>query len=167
MVLPMNKPLLCALRWERECLTSAQSSTTWFVSTLFKLTALCSHRFPPYHTSPACRLPALEQKLLHSLLGIHPLQHAPLFSLSYLMHILWQHGNALHKGQVHWGFPFCCFPIVASVTAAPAMSRIWIKSQLLCTPLITTSQLSSLLLTVSKLKHFYLPDTASFKIRMI
>lgn len=43
------------------------------------------------------------------------------------------------------------------------MGRIWIKSQLLPTPLITISQLSTLLLMVGKLKHFYLPDTPSFR----
>lgn len=49
------------------------------------------------------------------------------------------------------------------VSAAPAMGRVWIKSQLLPIPLITISQLSTLVLRVGKWKHFYLPNTLSFR----
>lgn len=43
------------------------------------------------------------------------------------------------------------------------MDRIWIKPQISLTPSLTISQLSTLLFMVGKLKHFYLPDTPSFR----
>lgn len=145
----------------RRCLTPAQSSTTWFVATFFKLTAPCSCRLHPHYTSPVCRFPALEQKLLHSLLGIHPLQRAPLFSLT---HTFCGHMRTLCIRAGTLSFPFLLLSnSCLYVIAAPAMRRIWIKSQLLPTPFITVSQLSILLITVGKQKHFYLPDTPSFR----
>lgn len=148
----------------RECLTFAQSSTTWFVSTLFKLTALCSHRLHPYHPSPVCKLPALEQKLLHSLLGIHPPQHSPLFSLSILHTFCGNMGTLCIKDRYTEVPLSAAFQYLSLyVTAAPAKGRTWIRSQLLPTPLITISQLSTLLFMVGKWKHFYLPDTPSFR----
>lgn len=43
------------------------------------------------------------------------------------------------------------------------MGRVWIKSQLLPTPLVIISQLSTLLFMMGKLKHFYLPNTPSLR----
>lgn len=131
---------------------------------------VCAHIFqadgPLQHqTAPILHLTSVHIPSTETIAAPQPsyhcrLQNAPPYST--LLRAFCHHTRMLYITGGYIYIPLCCFAIVVQImllTAANAMNRIWLRSQLLLTTSSTTLQPSIFLFMAGKLNQFYLPAT--------